>query len=183
MADADKTYQPGWNEPKHHHHHHHTGPNEKNRGLGGSLRMKDKQAYYGLLCVVIAALVFGAYKLIGMFVAEFRAMPNDDPTTEMNVDELDIRRVEKQEALMVSDSIAKTYQFDSTTIKKVQTESHHVYRPPRKEDKWYITQREWKKIWADYKIMRWERKQAKEQKKEQKKESRKAKEESQSKEE
>jgi len=125
------------------------------------LRMKDKQAYYGLMFVIIVALGFGAYKLIGMFVAEFRAMPNDDPTTEMNVDELDIRRVEKQEALMVSDSIAKTYQFDSTTIKKVQTESHHVYRPPRKEDKWYITQREWKKIWADYKIMRWERKQKK----------------------
>lgn len=138
--------------------------------------MKDKQAYYGLMFVIIVALGFGAYKLIGMFVAEFRAMPNDDPTTEMNVDELDIRRVEKQEALMVSDSIAKTYQFDSTTIKKVQTESHHVYRPPRKEDKWYITQREWKKIWADYKIMRWERKQKKA-------DQRKAKEESQSKEE
>ena len=177
MDDSPKSYQPGWGEKKkHHHHHHHTGPNENNRGWGGALRMKDKQAYYGLMFVIIVALGFGVYKLIGMFVAEFRAMPNDDPTTEMNVDELDIRRVEKQEALMVSDSIAKTYQFDSTTIKKVQTESHHVYRPPRKEDKWYITQREWKKIWADYKIMRWERKQKKA-------DQRKAKEESQSKEE
>ena len=172
----EKSYQPGWGEKKKHHHHHHHGPDENNRGWGGALRMKDKQAYYGLMFVIIVALGFGAYKLIGMFVAEFRAMPNDDPTTEMNVDELDIRRVEKQEALMVSDSIAKTYQFDSTTIKKVQTESHHVYRPPRKEDKWYITQREWKKIWADYKIMRWERKQKKA-------DQRKAKEESQSKEE
>ena len=176
MEDSPKSYQPGWGEKKKHHHHHHHGPNENNRGWGGALRMKDKQAYYGLMFVIIVALGFGAYKLIGMFVAEFRAMPNDDPTTEMNVDELDIRRVEKQEALMVSDSIAKTYQFDSTTIKKVQTESHHVYRPPRKEDKWYITQREWKKIWADYKVMKWERKQRKEDK-------RKAKEESQSKEE
>ncbi len=176
MEDSPKSYQPGWGEKKKHHHHHHTGPNDNNRGWGGALRMKDKQAYYGLMFVIIVALGFGAYKLIGMFVAEFRAMPNDDPTTEMNVDELDIRRVEKQEALMVSDSIAKTYQFDSTTIKKVQTESHHVYRPPRKEDKWYITQREWKKIWADYKIMRWERKQKKA-------DQRKAKEESQSKEE
>lgn len=176
MEDSPKSYQPGWGEKKKHHHHHHHGPNENNRGWGGALRMKDKQAYYGLMFVIIVALGFGAYKLIGMFVAEFRAMPNDDPTTEMNVDELDIRRVEKQEALMLSDSIAKTYQFDSTTIKKVQTESHHVYRPPRKEDKWYITQREWKKIWADYKIMRWERKQKKA-------DQRKAKEESQSKEE
>ena len=109
MEDSPKSYQPGWGEKKKHHHHHHHGPNENNRGWGGALRMKDKQAYYGLMFVIIVALGFGAYKLIGMFVAEFRAMPNDDPTTEMNVDELDIRRVEKQEALMVSDSIAKTY--------------------------------------------------------------------------
>ena len=102
---------------------------------------------------------------------ELREMPNDDPSMEMNVDELDIRRVEKEEALMLSDSIAKSYQFDSTTIKKVQTESHHVYRPPRREDKWYITQREWKKIWADYKVMRWERKQKKADQRKSKEES------------
>ena len=166
MEDSPKSYQPGWGEKKKHHHHHHHGPNENNRGWGGALRMKDKQAYYGLMFVIIVALGFGAYKLIGMFVAEFRAMPNDDPTTEMNVDELDIRRVEKQEALMVSDSIAKTYQFDSTTIKKVQTESHHVYRPPRKEDKWYITQREWRLIWRNLKIWRWAKNREKEEEEE-----------------
>ena len=163
MAEEPKSYQPGWGEKKHHHHHH-TGPNENNRGWGGALRMKDKQAYYGLMFVLVAALGFGAYKLIGMVAHELREMPND-------VDELDIRRVEKEEALMLSDSIAKSYQFDSTTIKKVQTESHHVYRPPRREDKWYITQREWKKIWADYKVMRWERKQKKADRRKSKEES------------
>ena len=177
MSEDPKSFQPGWGEKKrHHHHHHHSNSTQRNRGIGGALRMKDKQAYYGLMFVLVLVALFGAYTLVMLFVNEIRKMPGDDPTTEMNVDELDIRRVEKQEALMVSDSIAKTYQFDSTTIKKVQTESHHVYRPPRKEDKWYITQREWKKIWADYKIMRWERKQKKADK-------RKAKEESQSKEE
>ena len=171
MAEEPKSYQPGWGEKKKHHHHHHARPNERNRGWGGALRMKDKQAYYGLMFVLVAALGFGAYKLIGMVAHELREMPNDDPSMEMNVDELDIRRVEKEEALMVSYSIAKSYQFDSTTIKKVQTESHHVYRPPRREDKWYITQREWKKIWADYKVMRWERKQKKADQRKSKEES------------
>ena len=168
MADEPKSYQPGWGEKKkhHHHHHHYTGPNENNRGYGGALRMKDKQAYYGLMVVIIAVLGFGAYKLIGMFVHELKAMPNDDPTTEMNVDELRIRKVDEQDALLLGDSLAHAYNVDSMK-RNVQIETRPVYRPPRREDKWYITQREWKKIWADYKIMRWERKHNKEEQRQQ----------------
>lgn len=166
----EKTYQPGWDKPKkHHHHHHHTGPNEKNRGLGGALRMKDKQAYYGLLCILLIGLVFGAYTLIKMFVDELRAMPNDDPTTEMEVDELRIHKVDEQEALLLGDSLSQAYNLDSMK-RNVQIDTRPVYRPPRKEDKWYITQREWKRIWADYKVMRWERKQQKEKAEQEKKE-------------
>ena len=168
MADEPKSYQPGWGEKKkhHHHYHHYTGPNENNRGYGGALRMKDKQAYYGLMVVIIAVLGFGAYKLIGMFVHELKAMPNDDPTTEMNVDELRIRKVDEQDALLLGDSLAHAYNVDSMK-RNVQIETRPVYRPPRREDKWYITQREWKKIWADYKIMRWERKHDKEEQRQQ----------------
>ena len=162
----EKTYQPGWGEKKkHHHHHHHQGPNEKNRGLGGALRMKDKQAYYGLLCILIVGLGFGAFELIKMIVEEVRAMPNDDPTTEMNVDELRIHKVDEQEALLLGDSLAQAYNLDSMK-RHVQIETRPVYRPPKQENKWYITKREWKKIWADYKVMRWERKQEKEKAKE-----------------
>ena len=128
--------------------------------------MKDKQAYYGLMVVIIAVLGFGAYKLIGMFVHELKAMPNDDPTTEMNVDELRIRKVDEQDALLLGDSLAHAYNVDSMK-RNVQIETRPVYRPPRREDKWYITQREWKKIWADYKIMRWERKHNKEEQRQQ----------------
>ena len=109
----EKIYQPGWGEKKHHHHHHHVGPNEKNRGLGGALRMRDKQAYYGLLCVLIVGLGFGAYKLIDMFAEELRAMPNDDPTTEMTVDELRIHKVDEQDAILMGDSLAQAYNVDS----------------------------------------------------------------------
>ena len=157
MADEPKSYQPGWGEKKHHHHHHRTGPNENNRGWGGALRMKDKQAYYGLMVALVLVVGYGAYKLIGMFVHELRAMPNDDPSMEMNVDELRIRKVDEQEALVLGDSLAHTYNLDSMK-RNVQIDTRPVYRPPRREDKWYITQREWKKIWADYKVMRWERK-------------------------
>lgn len=156
----EKTYQPKWDEYKerkhrHRHHHHHSSTSSTHTNTwGGWMKMRDKQAYYGLMLIVIAGLAFGAYKLVMAFVEEVRAMPMDDPKTEMKVDELDIRRVEKNDALQVSDSIAQSYQLDSNTIKRVQTESHHVYRPPRRENKWYITEREWKDIWRNMK--RWQ---------------------------
>ena len=155
----EKTYQPNWGKEKHHNHHH--SHRSSNNRLGGSLRMRDKQAYYGLLCILILGFGFGAYVLIKMFVDELRAMPNDDPATEMAVDELRIHKAEEQDAIMVGDSLAKAYNIDSMK-RNVQIETRPVYRPPRREDKWYITQREWKRIWADYKVMRWERKQQKE---------------------
>ena len=154
MAEDGKTYQPGWGEKKTHHHHHNTGPNERNRGLGGALRMKDKQAYFGFVLLVVVALAFGAYKVFMMFVNEFRQMPNDDPTTEMNVDELRIHKVAEQDALKMGDSIAQAYQFDSTSIHRVQIETRPVYRPPRQENAWYITEREWKSIWKNYHLWR-----------------------------
>ena len=162
MDDSPKSYQPGWGEKKKHHHHHHHGPNEKNRGLGGALRMRDKQAYYGLMCVIIAVALFGAYKLIGMIAHELRAMPNDDPTTEMNVDELRIHLVDEQDAILMGDSLATAYNLDSMKH-QVQIETRPVYRPPRREDKWYITKREWKKIRESYRVWRWEKKHDKEE--------------------
>ena len=124
--------------------------------------MRDKQAYYGLLCVLIAGLAFGAYKLIGMFAAELRAMPNDDPATEMTVDELRIHKADEQDAIFTGDSLAQAYNVDSMK-RTVQIETRPVYRPPKREDKWYITQSEWKKIWKSYKIWRWEKKREKEE--------------------
>lgn len=165
----ENTYQPKWEEHKereqrkhHHHHHHHRTDDKYTNTWGGWMKMKDKQAYYGLMLIVIAVLAFGAYKLVMLFVHEFRSMPMDDPKTEMKVDELDIRRVEKNDALMVSDSIAQSYQLDSSSIRRVQTESHHVYRPPRRENEWYITQREWKDIWRNMK--RWKQAQKNDEK-------------------
>ena len=125
--------------------------------MGGWLKLRDKQAYYGLMLVVVAVLGYGTYRLVKMFVDELRAMPNDDPTTEMKVDELRINKADEQDALLLGDSLAQAYNVDSMR-KNVQIETRPVYRPPRREDKWYITQREWKRIWADYKVMRWERK-------------------------
>jgi hypothetical protein len=153
----EKTYQPKWEERKsgkRRHHHHSDKPwrsSTHTNTWGGWMKLKDKQAYYGLMFIVIVGLAFGAYKLVMLFVDEFRAMPMDDPKTEMRVDELDIHHVDKQEALLLGDSLAQTYQLDS--IKRVHTTWHHVYRPPRREKQWYITKREWKDIWRNMK--RW----------------------------
>lgn len=115
--------------------------------------MRDKQAYYGLMLVLVLGLTFGAYKLVMMFVNEWRAMPHDDPATERNVDELRIRKADERDALLYSDSLTQVYQLDSLK-RNVQIETRPVYRPPRKEDTWYITEREWKDIWKNIKIWR-----------------------------
>lgn len=152
MAE-EHTYQPGWDEAKHkkRHHHHHVGPNERNRGLGGALRMRDKQAYHGMVVVLVIGILIGLFFLVRFVVEEIKAMPNDDPTTEMAVDELRIHKAEEQDALLYSDSLTQAYNLDSLK-RKVQIETRPVYRPPRRENTWYITQREWKDIWRTFQI-------------------------------
>ena len=150
----EHTYQEGWGEHHHHHHHYDTGPNEKNRRPGGSLRMRDKQAYYGLMFIIIVSLAFGGYKLFQMIATEIREMPKDDPTTEMDVDVLRIRKAAEQDAKLYADSLAQQYNLDSMQH-NVQIETRPVYRPPRKENTWYITEREWKSIFKNYRI--WKR--------------------------
>ena len=129
------------------------GDRSRNRGFGGALRMRDKQAYYGLLVVIIAVLGFGAYKLIRLAASELRAMPNDDPDMEMNVDELRIHKAEEQDAILMGDSLSQQYNLDSIK-RKVQIDTRPVYRPPRKSDEWYITQKEWKSNFKNYRIWR-----------------------------
>lgn len=156
MAEDGKTYQPGWGEKKRHHHHHHhhsSGSTEKNRGYGGAIRMKDKQAYYGIMCVIICAAIYGLFRLGQVIVKEVKAMPLDDPTTERKVDELRIHKAEEEDALLVSDSLAQAQNLDSIR-KKVQIETRPVYRPPRRENEWYITMREWKEMWQELKDWR-----------------------------
>jgi hypothetical protein len=156
MAEDGKTYQPGWGEKKRHHHHHHhhsSGSTEKNRGYGGAIRMKDKQAYYGIMCVIICAAIYGLFRLGQVIAKEVKAMPLDDPTTERKVDELRIHKAEEEDALLVSDSLAQAQNLDSIR-KKVQIETRPVYRPPRRENEWYITMREWKEMWQELKDWR-----------------------------
>ena len=113
--------------------------------------MKDKQAYYGLLFILAAAVLVAVYMFAAWLVAEIRSMPMDNSDAEMRVDELRIHKADEQDALMVSDSLAKMYNLDSLRH-KVQIETTPVYRPPRKENKWYITGKEWKEIWHNWKI-------------------------------
>ena len=115
--------------------------------------MRDKQAYYGLLVVIIAVLGFGAYKLIRLAASELRAMPNDDPDMEMSVDELRIHKAEEQDAILMGASLSQQYTLDSIK-RKVQIDTRPVYRPPRKNDEWYITKKEWKSIFKNYRIWR-----------------------------
>ena len=71
MAEEESTYQPKWekhkehDKKKHHHHHHRVQQHYDDRytnGWGGAMKMHDKQAYYGLLFVVI---LFGFMQYFG----------------------------------------------------------------------------------------------------------------------
>ena len=115
--------------------------------------MRDKQAYIGLILVLVVGGLIGLYILVSFIASEFRAMPNDDPTTERAVDELRIRKAAERDALLYSDSLTQVYNLDSLK-RNVQIETRPVYRPPRRENEWYITQREWKDIWKNFKIWR-----------------------------
>ena len=158
MSDTPSTYQPGWGDPnKKHHHHHHRSSSRHTNSWGGWMKTRDKQAYFGFVLVLVLALAFGSYKLVMMFVNEWRAMPHDDPATELNVDELRIHKAEEQDALLLADSLTQTANLDSLRH-NVQIETRPVYRPPRREDKWYITEREWKDIWRNIKRWRQSRK-------------------------
>lgn len=148
-----KTYQPGWGEHKENRHHHHT---PRKRRLFGFVYRNDKQAYYGLMLVFSLVICAGIYFLSMLIINEFRQIPYDDPETEMSVDALRIHKVEEQKALQLADSISQAHNLDSIRH-KVQIETRPVYRPPRKEEKWYITQREWKDIFSN--IKRWKQSQ------------------------
>ena len=162
MSDTPNTYQPGWGEQKakseeqrgkHHHHHHYQVEKENNRRWGGALRMRDKQAYYGLIAVCVIVALVGLYSLLTLIIREVKAMPMDDPKSELAVDELRIHKVAEQDALIAGDSLAKAMEMDSAMIRHVQIETRPVYRQPRKNTEWYITRREWRDIFENMK--RW----------------------------
>ena len=162
MSETPNTYQPGWGEQKakseeqrgkHHHYHHYQGEKENNRRWGGALRMRDKQAYYGLIAVCVIVALVGLYSLLTLIIREVKAMPMDDPKSELAVDELRIHKVAEQDALIAGDSLAQAMEMDSSMIRRVQIETRPVYRQPRKNTEWYITRREWRDIFENMK--RW----------------------------
>jgi len=166
----ENTYQPKWEKhkeyqnSKHRHHHHYSnGESDKyTNSWGGAMKMRDRKAYHGLMFIIILALAFGAYRLVMLYVEELRALPMDDPNAELKVDELRIHKAEEQDAIIAGDSLARAYNLDS--IKRtVQIDTRPVYRPPRRENTWYITKREWRAIWRNYKVWRWEKKREREE--------------------
>jgi hypothetical protein len=108
--------------------------------------MRDKQAYVGLIIVLVGAALVGLLFLGKMLMEELREMPVEDANAEIQVDELRIHKAEEEEAILLGDSLAQAYNVDSIR-RTVQIDTRSVYRPPRKDDHWYITQREWLEMW------------------------------------
>lgn len=160
MEEEPKTYQPKWEEKKqeehhHHHHHHHHGygsrPSTHTNSWGGWLKFRDKQAYYGLMLIIVVGIAFGAYKLIKEYADELKAIPKGDPSQELKVDELGVKKVDEAEALYFADSLKHKLNLD--TVYTIKGEEHNVYRPPRKNDNETIDGREWGQIKTNFR--RW----------------------------
>jgi hypothetical protein len=168
VADQPKTYQPHWEEHKHREQkksrrkHHKTPTAPKKPFLG----IQDKQARYGLILLLSVLGGFGLYKVSLKVYQEIQTIHFTDPKEEIEVDVLRIDKVREKNALQMSDSLMRTYQMDSSMIRKVQIETVPVYRPPKREDKWYITNKEWKDIWQNIKIRRFEKEQDEQREKE-----------------
>lgn len=169
MADQPKTYQPHWEEAKereqqrrkHKRKHRRSSVAPKKPFLG----IRDRQARYGMILLIIVLVLFGGYKIGKWIYNEIKTMPFADPKEEMDVDVLRINKVEEKKALQLSDSLVHAYNMDSIK-RKVQIETVPVYRPPRKENKWYITKKEWRDIWQNIKIRRLEKEQDEQREKE-----------------
>ena len=158
-----KTYQPHWGEDKHKskRKRHSNEQTQKKKYF----RVQDRQAFYGAILVVFVIIAYLFYTLGGWIKREIQSMPFDNPDEEIQVDVLRINKVEEEKALLLSDSLAQAYNLDSIK-RKVQIETVPVYRPPRKENKWYITKKEWKDIWQNIKIRRFEKQQDEQREKE-----------------
>jgi hypothetical protein len=130
------------------------------------LGIQDKQARYGLILLLIVLGGFGLYKVSIKVYQEIQTIHFTDQKEEIEVDVLRIDKVREKNALHMSDSLMRTYQMDSSMIRKVQIETVPVYRPPKREDKWYITNKEWKDIWQNIKIRRFEKEQDEQREKE-----------------
>lgn len=167
MADQPKTYQPHWEEHKQRDRkkrkrkHHNTPVTPKKPFLG----IQDKQARYGLILLLIVFGLFAGYKVGKWIYHEIQTMPFANPNEEMQVDVLRIDKEGEKKALHMSDSLVQAFQVDSI-VRKVQIETVPVYRPPKREDKWYITKKEWQDIWQNIKIRRLEKEQDEQREKE-----------------
>ena len=159
MAEHPKTYQPHWEENKKHQ------SSRKRRSSSSPQkekfrRIQDKHALIGAIILVVLVVGYLLYSVGSWVVKEVKSMPFDNPDEEIQVDVLRIHKAEEQKALQMSDSLMQSYNLDSIT-KKVQIETVPVYRPPRKDNKWYITKKEWKDIWENIQIRRLEKEQEK----------------------
>lgn len=152
MQSTEKTYQPRWEERKSRkHHHHHRSSGGRANGLAGGLKMRDKQAYFGLILVLVVVFAVGGYVLVKLFVDEFKKLPNDNPATEMNVDALGIRVGEEYEAILAGDSLARELSLD-TLQRSVVRAKPNVYRPHRANDSPFLNERDWNSIKKNYRI-------------------------------
>jgi len=133
---------------RHSHHHHHRLCGVSNGPTRWSWR-RDKKMIIGLIvmavgCVILAVGPGRSYvKEIYMLVYEWLQPEPENPGPD--VDPLKTNYQLKNEREQTGDSVAAALNIDSMR-REIRKETVPVYRPPRKKDKWYLSEEDVKDL-------------------------------------
>jgi len=133
---------------RHHHHHRYrqvgvsSGPSRLNW-------RRDKKIIIGfsLLIVTSVVLVLGPFRpFFKELVMLCKEMVTPEPENTLDADPLKINYKYQKERQATGDSVAAAQHLDTTMRREIRRQTVPVYRPPRKHNEWYLTEKDVKDL-------------------------------------
>ena len=133
---------------RHHHHHRHR---QKGISNGPSFLkwQRDKKMIIGFSVVIITCIVL----VLGPFRPFFKEvillckeLATPEPENSLDADPLKINYKYQQERQATGDSVAASQHIDTTMRREIRRQTVPVYRPPRKHNEWYLTEKDVKDL-------------------------------------
>ncbi len=103
----------------------------------------------GFSVVTVTLLVF----ILGPFRPFFKEvillckeLATPEPENSLDADPLKINYKYQQERKATGDSVAASQHIDTTMRREIRRQTVPVYRPPRKHNEWYLTEKDVKEL-------------------------------------